>query len=75
MPSDVASLVVTGEPYPVIRLTGVLDQTTEDLMRRVRGRVGESIIVQVSDVFAKLTGQSPSHYRESLPAFAKTSRA
>jgi hypothetical protein len=50
----------------IVRLTGVLDQTTEDLMRRVRGRVGESIIVQVSDVFAKLTGQSPELCRSRL---------
>src|SRR4051812_11093504 len=42
----------------IIRLTGVLDKTTEDLVRRVRGRVGDNIVSQVSDVFARLTGQS-----------------
>ena len=50
----------------IVRLTGVLDRTTEDLIRRVRGRVGESIIVQASDVFAKLTGQSPELCRSRL---------
>jgi hypothetical protein len=50
----------------IIRLTGVLDKTTEDLMRRVRGRVGDSIISQVSDVFARLTGQSPELCRTRL---------
>jgi hypothetical protein len=50
----------------IIRLTGMLDQTTEDIMRNIRGRVGESIIAQVSDVFAKLTGQSPELCRSRL---------
>jgi hypothetical protein len=50
----------------IIRLTGVLDKTTDDLMRRVRGRVGESIIVQVSDVFSKLTRQPPELCRSRL---------
>jgi hypothetical protein len=50
----------------IIRLTGVLDKTTEDLIRRVRGRVGDGILSQVSDIFAKLTGQSPELCRTRL---------
>ena len=37
--------------------------------------VGFQSLTHFNRVFRKLTGQSPSHYRESLPAFAKTSRA
>jgi len=56
----------------IIRLTGVLDRTTEDLMRRFRGRVGESIIAQVSDVFANLSGQSPELCRSRLLELSDT---
>jgi AraC-like DNA-binding protein len=37
--------------------------------------VGFQSLTHFNRVFRKLTGQSPSHYRESLPAFATTSRA
>jgi hypothetical protein len=43
----------------VIRLTGMLDRTTDDLMRRVRGKVGETLITQVAEVFGRLIGQTP----------------
>lgn len=50
----------------VVRLTGVLDRTTDDLMQRVRGRVGETLIIQVADAFARLVGQQPGQCRARI---------
>lgn len=50
----------------VVRLTGVLDRTTDDLMQRVRGRVGETLIIQVADAFARLVGQPPGQCRARI---------
>jgi hypothetical protein len=52
MPSDVASLVVTGEPYPVIRLTGVLDAVSAPSLRSalldVLAEQPEAVVIDVA---------------------------
>jgi hypothetical protein len=52
MPSDVASLLVTGEPYPVIGLTGVLDAASAPSVRSalldVLAQQPEAVVIDVT---------------------------
>ena len=52
MPSDVASLVVTGEPYPVIGLTGLLDAVSAPSVRSalldVLAEQPEAVVIDVA---------------------------
>ncbi len=56
MPSDVASLVVTREPYPVIGLTGVLDAGTAPSVRsallEVLAEQPEAVVIDVAGLTA-----------------------
>ena len=56
MPSDVASLVVTGEPYPVIELTGSLDAVSapgvSSAILDVLADQPEAVVVDVADLGA-----------------------
>ena len=59
MPSDVASLVVTGEPYPVIRLTGMLDAVSAPSVRSalldVLASQPEAVVIDVAGLSADAT--------------------
>jgi hypothetical protein len=51
MPSDVASLVVTGEPYPVIGLAGVLDgPSVRSALLDVLAQQPEAVVIDVAEV-------------------------
>jgi hypothetical protein len=56
MPSDVASLVVTGKPYPVIRLTGVLDAVSAPSVRSalldLLAQQPEAVVIDVAALSA-----------------------
>jgi len=56
MPSDVASLVVTDEPYPVIGLTGVLDAASAPTVRsallEVLAEQPEAVVIDVAGLTA-----------------------
>lgn len=56
MPSDVASLLVTGEPYPVIRLSGMLDAVSAPSVRSalldVLAQQPEAVVIDVAGLTA-----------------------